>query len=135
MQLNLFGVTWATTNASLRLQINGSSSAVYEYAGGAVTGGGSGANYSATAGTFFQLQQQSGIFSNAVNSYSIELTNCKATGFTNIQVSSFINQTGGGQLSTMMGVFKTAAQVTSLTITNSAGTAFNGTGTYALYGA
>ena len=135
MQLNLFGVTWATTNASLRLQINGSSSAVYEYAGGAVTGGSVGANYSATAGTFFQLQQQSGIFSNAVNSYSIELTNCKATGFTNIQVSSFINQTGGGQLSTMMGVFKTAAQVTSLTITNSAGTAFNGTGTYALYGA
>jgi hypothetical protein len=137
LQLDIKGVTFATTNGSIRLQINGSSSAVYDYSGGAAgqdAGSPFQSKVNATNGTSFALGSTQFI-SNTANSYSVILTNCKSTGFTTITCTASYNQSSTGTCNSVVtGIFKTAAQVTSLTITNSAGTAFNGTGTYALYG-
>jgi hypothetical protein len=131
LQLRLAGVTFATANATMQLLVNGSTSAVYEYAGGAA--GAAFDELNATAATSFDLGGLQTFSSNG-NALTITLTNCKSAGFTTISV------TGYKVLSTRFivnnaGIFKTAAQVTSLTITNSGGRAFNGTGTYTLYGA
>lgn len=136
LQLNLSGVTFATTNGSIRLQLNGSSSAVYDYYGGYsntfATSSSSG-SLNSTGATSFALGQT--VPFATATSYAVTLTNCKSTGFTTISVTSSCGSTSGGQgTANVMGIFKTAAQVTSLTITNSSGTAFTGTGTYALYG-
>ena len=138
LQLDLKGVTFATSSGSLRLQINGSSSAVYDHSGGSVTVDSTSSSLSrinASNATFFQLAGTQR-FDVANNSYTIVMTNCKSSGFTTIECNAGFQPTNtGSSFSKVTGIFKTAAQVTSLTITNSAGTAFNGTGTYTLYGA
>lgn len=133
LELHIKGVTWVASGTNqLQLLINGSTSAVYETGGwwqAAATNA-----IDTTAGTSIQLGGNQS--TSAVNHYVVRLTNCKSTGFTNYCVSSVnVNQSSGATSGFIsQGVFKTAAQVTSLTINVSAGNTFNGTGTYSLFG-
>ena len=132
LQLVIKGVTWTTANSTLQFLINGSTSAVYDYYGmynGTTNSRLLGNN--TTAGVLGVTQT----FNDANNGYVLTLTNCKSSGFTNWIVNSGNSSGNGGTGGTLAaGIFKTAAQVTSLTINVNNGNAFNGTGTYALYG-
>jgi len=114
IQLHIKGVTWGTGAFFLQVQPNSTSTSVYSYAGGRAyasgTSNGNNANY-----------------------YIITLTNCKAAGFTTFQVASaYVDDASNAMIGYNDGIFRSAAQVTSLLI--SAGYTFNGTGTYTVYG-
>ena len=138
LQLIIKNVTFATADAVLQLLINGSTSAVYDQNGWDFK------DYRptriSTVGTSLALNK-SQKFSNSGNSYVITLQNCKASGFTNFSVNSAATVYDFGSNSDIIngyiadGIFLTSGQVTSLTINNSGGRTFNGSGTYTLYGA
>jgi len=142
LQLHIYGVTYATTPSRIRVQLNGSGSSVYDsvtFTGtssptisNAILQNGT-AIFLNNPGSNTQTQSQN---TNASNYYVLTLQNCKSTGFTTFSFNSnYQGANGAGDAANSgSGIFKTAAQITSIVISNSGGTAFNGTGTYALYG-
>jgi hypothetical protein len=134
IQLHMKGITWGTGAFFLQVQPNSTSSAVYSYAGGRSFASGTIARFDGDAGTYIAPNHggnQSN--TNASNYYIITLTNCKAAGFTTYEVSSsYVDDGSNNMIASSRGIFRSAAQVTSLLI--SAGYTFNGTGTYTVYG-
>jgi hypothetical protein len=136
LQLHLRGITWATANSSVQIRLNASSSAVYDNApiqwnnGPQVVG-----TTTLQNATEILLNNDSRqVFSNATNNYVITFTNCKATGFTTVYWTGKYESAGGNGATTGQAIFETAAQITQINVSNGAGNAFNGTGTYVLYG-
>jgi hypothetical protein len=136
LQLNLVGITMATSAASILIRLNGSSSSVYDFAGGNAYNTPQAIGAAQTNNSAFDINGGSlQLHTNATNRYIITLQNCKSTGFTTMTSSNaYVRSASGNTFSTVQGIFKTAAQITSLTVLNSAGNAFNGTGTYELFG-
>lgn len=134
IQIHLYGLT---TVAGTRIIIrpNNSSNTIYDYM--TISQRGS-ASYTdrIQGGTGFMLNGEKVTDpSDATNYYIINLTNCKAAGFTNIDAStSFNSQFASLANASTKGIYKAAEQITSVTITTSTGTAFNGTGTYKIFG-
>jgi hypothetical protein len=132
--LHLRGITWGTGTTRPIVQVNGSSSSVYKM--------NSSYNYSNIAdrsfGTETSINLGAGVAqsnSNANNTYTLKLTNCKNAGFTDYNFLSNYNS-GSADINTWgNGVFTTAAAVSSLVVTTLNGYTFNGTGTYELFGA
>jgi hypothetical protein len=142
LQLHIYGVTYATTPSRIRVQLNGSGSSVYDCVTFTATSSPTVSNARLQNGTSIFLNnpgsntQTQSLNTDATNYYVLTLQNCKSTGFTTFSFNSnYLGANGAGDVGNSgSGIFKTAAQITSLVISNSGGTAFNGTGTYALYG-
>jgi hypothetical protein len=136
IELHISGVTWATGDSTLLVRPNGSSSAVYELVGASNNAAASPTATYTTSGTEIPLTSgASQMYTSAINLYILTLTNCKATGFTTYEWNArFRDSSTNTATSLGRGIFKSAAQITSLTIVNGAGYTFNGTGTYTVFG-
>ena len=125
-------------------RLNGSSSTVYDYV---FTGG---INYSSfnnsafvrnasNSDTSFALQGATLSASSTEGQAFIILTNCKNSGFTTYQSISYgqRNDSGTNRVLTAAcsGIFKSAAGISSISITTTAGTATFDAGTYEVWGA
>jgi hypothetical protein len=136
IELHISGVTWATGDTGLWVRLNGSSSGVYELVGAATNAVPSAFATYTTSGTEIPLTSgQSQMYTATQNLYILTLTNCKATGFTTFEWNARTRDATTNTTTTLgRGIFKSAAQITSLTILNGAGYTFNGTGTYTVFG-
>lgn len=125
-------------------RINASSSTVYDYV---YTGG---LNYSAfnnsaftrnseSAGTYFQISGVDESASSTEGNAHIILTNCKNSGFTKYQCLAYGQRNDGGTnrvfTSSVSGIFKSAAAVSSISITQASGAGSFDAGTYTVWGA
>ena len=125
-------------------RINASSSAVYDYV---YTGG---LNYSAfnnsaftrnseSAGTSFQISGVDESASSTEGNAHIILTNCKNAGFTKYQCLAYGQRNDSGTnrvfTSSVSGIFKSAAAVSSISITQASGAGSFDAGTYTVWGA
>jgi len=118
------------SNHRSHLRLNGDSSTVYQY-----EVGNSRDNYFNTSGgTEFFLSNNTIKSNNTGNCMDITLTSCKATGFTLIEWVGYHNESSsnGNESVFGAGIFKTAGQITSFTVTNAAAS-WTG-GTYDIYG-
>ena len=134
IQLHMKTLTWGTGGFFLQVQPNSTATSVYSYASGRMLASGTLARHSGDAGTYI-APNAGGNQSNTGgdNYYIITLTNCKAAGFTTYEFSScYVDDSSNANYATGRGIFRSAAQVTSLLI--SAGYTFNGSGTYTVYG-
>ncbi len=130
-QITVFidGVTFATSNSSMRFRLNGSSSSIYNYFGGGATGSPSVIRISSAANDGFKPSNNQ-TFNSSANNYVIQFTNCKASGFTYIQANYvYLNTSSNQEFDVVQGWFASSAAVSSIEITNVAGNTFNG-GTY-----
>ena len=134
IQLHIKGVTWGTGAFFLQVQPNSTATSVYSYAGGRAYASGTITRFYGDTGTYIAPNQGGNQkHTDAANYYIITLTNCKAAGFTTFQVASaYVDDASNAMIGFNDGIFRSAAQVTSLLI--SAGYTFNGTGTYTVYG-
>ena len=125
-------------------RINASSSTVYDYV---YTGG---LNYSAfnnsaftrnsdSAGTYFQISGIDESASSTEGNAHIILTNCKNSGFTKYQCLAYGQRNDSGTnrvfTSSVSGIFKSAAAVSSISITQASGAGSFDAGTYTVWGA
>jgi hypothetical protein len=130
------GLTTATTTPIYQLKINNTASDYYYAAGCGVSS--ASANQRSSNVNAIDLNVNFGsVTANADNLFMIQLTNCKSTGFTNIQWSGAYKEysTNANGYSFGTGIFANAAAVSSLVITTDTGATFNGTGTYTIWGA
>lgn len=133
IQIHLYGITTVGPTRIL-VRPNNSSSAVYDYV--RITADGVNIMARTQSGTSFDLNGARVTDNTSAENYFVfNLTNCKAAGFTTIQAeSTYLDEyTSGGDVRAM-GIYKAAEQMTSVTITTSTGTSFNGTGTYKIFG-
>jgi len=125
-------------------RINGSSSTNYDYV---YTGG---LNYgsfnnsaftrnSESAGTSFQISGVDESATSTEGNAHIILTNCKNSGFTKYQCLAYGQRNDGGTnrvfTSSVSGIFKSAAAVSSISITQASGAGSFDAGTYTVWGA
>jgi len=139
LQLQLTGLTWDTSNDNLYFTLNSSSAAVYTFPQ-IIT------NYnSPNISAMYTNNDKGGLGvlgagfpqdrTSASNSYTLKLTNCKATGFTTFSVETYFLSLGGNWLHILSsGVFASAAAITSIQVATTIGRTFNGSGTYKLIG-
>jgi len=134
IQLHIKGVTWGTGPFFLQVQPNSTSTSVYSHSGGRSLAQPTTVRFYSDTGTYIAPNCGGNQFNtDANNYYVITLTNCKSAGFTTYQVSSaWVDDGSNATIGFNSGIFRSAAQVTSLLI--SAGYTFNGTGTYKVYG-
>ncbi len=125
------------------LQINGSSSAVYDYVwvGGQNSGSFSNSAFTAnyqTADTYFNMAAGDEAIASTQNNYFVVLTNCKGSGFTNLTWTSRTFRNDAGTLRGMnlsgQGIYKTAEAVSSITFKPLSTSTYDA-GTYTLWGA
>lgn len=130
IMIQLTGVTWATGRSDMIARINGSSSAQYNYI--TINNNGTGNVDNATVDTKIPLGSSLNTQQNTSNNnqYMLTLTNSKQAGFTNFQITSRFLFNPETVTVIGNGIFKTAAQVTSVQFLTAAGYTFNGTGTY-----
>jgi hypothetical protein len=132
-------VNWATSNGQLRIRLNGSSSAVYAQAAGSFNIQATPVTTTTFGTTNSEIRMQgnsNGAPNDTISVYVLTLTNCKAAGFTNFAwTAGFTGSSGFSNFVSGSGIFKTAAQITSIEATVSSGTAFQGASSYTVYGA
>ena len=136
IQVQLFGVTFATGSAAMFARINNNSTSNYSYTSTRTLASGTIGRADYSAVDVIRLNAQgNAVNNNTSNQYVLTLQNCKATGFTSIfWEAGFVDSDSNSCFSVGSGMFKVAEPVTSINIFNSASYAFNGTGTYAVYG-
>jgi hypothetical protein len=136
IQIQLRNLTWGTNPSDILFQLNGDSSALYSYSGFALRPGDS-SGVNATAGSGNNINMNYGYgqrYDNNNNSYVLTLQNCKATGFTTFTATAgSVNDSfvAGTQV---QGIYRSAAQITSVRILNANLFTFNGSGTYTVWG-
>jgi hypothetical protein len=136
IQIHLYGLT-ASANYKILLRPNNSSSTVYEYLTMSQRNSVSYLPAMEHSGTSFNLNgEYSPTAPDSSNYYVITFTNCKAAGFTTIESQSFWTYSGAfsAQMAWTKGIYKSAEQITSITVLTSSGATFNGTGAYSVYG-
>ena len=137
IQIVFAPVNWATSNGQFQIRLNGSSSAVYAQAAGANST--QPLNFATFGTTNSEIRMQgntTGITGDTISVYILTLTNCKSTGFTNFYWTAGFQSSGPyNNYASGSGIFKTAAQITSITALVSGGQAFQGASSYTVYGA
>jgi hypothetical protein len=129
--LQIDGFQWATANEIVRLRINSSTSASYNFLAygidpAAVT------TLSTLAGTSFAVTPSAATKDTPAGVRTfITLTNCKNAGFTNLNWVSIYNSTD--RSTTAQGIFIEAAAVSSIQFFTTSSYTFSA-GTYTLYG-
>lgn len=133
--VRLDSVTMATSNASVMVTVNSDTGTNYELVGGynqttySVGFGTTGTNYF-YAGFGAASQDRT----NTNNWRFYVFTNCKAAGFTNATIQeSFVSSGGDTPNSSAVGIYKSAAAVTSLQFKTSTGNNFTA-GNYVIWG-
>ena len=133
-----------TTNSQDVFRINGSTSTIYEYV---YTGGLNYASFnnsaftrnSDNAGTFFQISGVDESNTSTEGNAFIILTNCKNSGFTKYECLAYGQRDDSGTnrvfTSSVSGIFKSAAAVSSISITQASGAGSYDAGTYTIWGA
>jgi hypothetical protein len=139
IQIVFAPVNWNTSNAQFRIRLNGDSSAVYAQASGSFTIQTPPVTYTTFGTTNSEIRMQgnnNGLTGDTTSVYVLTLTNCKASGFTNFYwTAGFQNNIPSNSFVSGSGIYKTAAQVTSINATVSGGQAFQGASSYTVYGA
>jgi hypothetical protein len=136
--LFIYGYTWGTTTSSLIVRVNNNSGANYSQFGWYDNAGVNGSPVKATGLTSFSntYPESNQLNTNTDGVMAIKFTNCKSTGFTDMdQKSIFFRNTDSKYYSqTYKGVYSQSEAVSSLVITTSGGYTFSA-GTYILFGA
>jgi hypothetical protein len=139
IQIVFAPVNWNTGNGQFRIRLNGDSSAVYAQASGSHTIQTPPVTYTTFGTTNSEIRMQgnnTGITGDTISVYVLTLTNCKASGFTNFYwTAGFQNNIPSNSYVSGSGIYKTAAQITSINATVSGGQAFQGASSYTVYGA
>ena len=133
--VRLDSLTWATTNASIMVTINSDTAANYDLVGGynqttySVGFGNTATNYF-YAGFGAASQDRT----NASNWRYYVFTNCKAAGFTTATIQeSFTSSGGDTPNSSAVGIYKSAAAVSSIQFKTSTGNNYSA-GNYVIWG-
>ena len=133
-----YGYTWGTGSANFIVRVNNNSGANYDFFGYYDNAGTSSSKTAATGQTqFSNTYPESGMTnSNTDGVFTLKLTNCKTTGFTDVDQKSIFYRSADSKYYSQnyKGIYKVSEAVSSLVLTNSAGYTFNA-GTYTLYGA
>jgi hypothetical protein len=134
LQLHIFGIT-CSSNIQLKINLNGDVTGLCDFASGHNTTSTSG-NTRSQNQTSFSLNSGSAQDStNSSNYYILTLQNCKSAGFTTFSwTSGFVNNASENANAFGSGIFKSAAQLTSIKIEGQSAQTFSGSGTYAIYG-
>lgn len=133
--VRLDSLTWATNNASIMVTINADTGANYELVGGYnqttySTGFGATATNYFYAGFGAASQDRT----NATNYRFYVFENCKAAGFTNATVQESFTSSGGDTPNTSsVGIYKSAAAVSSIQFKTSTGNNYSA-GNYVIWG-
>lgn len=131
--LQITGFKWATADEIVRLRINSSSSASYNFLAYGIDPAAS--SYTSTSGaTSFAVTQSSAVKDNpsGVNTF-ITLTNCKKVGFTNLNWVTAYERASNERFTSASGIFIEAAAVTSIQFFTTSSYTFTA-GTYILWG-
>jgi len=132
------GYTWGTTTSSLIVRVNNNSGANYNQFGWYDNAGANGSSVKGTGLTSFSntYPESNQLNTNADGVMAIKFTNCKSTGFTDMDQKSifFRNADSKYYSQTYKGVYSQSEAVSSLVITTSGGYTFSA-GTYTLFGA
>jgi hypothetical protein len=134
VQIHLYGLS-TVGGTRILIRPNNSSSSVYNYLTVSQRAS-AGIHVSTQNGTSFDLNGEKITEANtALNYFIITLTNCKAAGFTTFDALTAFNSVGPqANTAWTKGIYRQSEQITSVTITTSTGTSFNGTGTYNIFG-
>jgi len=136
LQLHIYGITTTATNIQLTIKPNNNGSGLCDYVGGNQANGSTITSQRTQNGVGFRATSASAQgFADTNNYYIITFQNCKQTGFTTFSYTSGFTDNGASTANAYgSGIFKSAAQLTSINIAGQSGQTFNGTGTYAIYG-
>jgi hypothetical protein len=137
IQIQLTGITFGTNGSDMLVRLNGDSTALYNFAGFSTQLTGSFYSQGGVDGAINLTYGLTQRYNNANNRYIITLQNCKATGFTSYTFDSYFFGGPGsndGCYSRASGIYRSAAQITSLQFLNASGLTFNGSGTYTVWG-
>jgi len=131
--LQISGFKWATADEIVRLRINSSTSASYNFLAYGIDPAAS--SYTASSGaTSFAVTQSAAVKDNpaGVNTF-ITLTNCKNAGFTNLNWLTAYERASNERFTSASGMFIEAAAVTSIQFFTTSSYTFSA-GTYILFG-
>jgi hypothetical protein len=131
--LQISGFKWATADEIVRLRINSSSSASYNFLAYGIDPAAS--SYTASSGaTSFAVTQSAAVRDNpsGVNTF-ITLTNCKKVGFTNLNWLTAYERASNERFTSASGMFIEAAAVSSIQFFTTSSYTFTA-GTYILWG-
>jgi hypothetical protein len=119
------------TNATINLKFNGSTGNLYDWSSSSVGQSTTSYNNTESVTNSLSIELFPSTQSSSANDTWIEIKNAKAAGFTTFHLHGFFNSGGQDYLVTTTGIYKSAAQVTSMVFTR--GTAFV-SGTYTIWG-
>jgi len=131
--LQISGFKWATADEIVRLRINSSTSASYNFLAYGIDPAAS--SYTASSGaTSFAVTQSAAVRDNpsGVNTF-ITLTNCKNAGFTNLNWLTAYERASNERFTSASGMFIEAAAVSSIQFFTTSSYTFTA-GTYILWG-
>jgi len=131
--LQISGFKWATADEIVRLRINSSTSASYNFLAYGIDPAAS--SYTASSGaTSFAVTQSAAVRDNpsGVNTF-ITLTNCKNAGFTNLNWLTAYERSSNERFTSASGMFIEAAAVSSIQFFTTSSYTFTA-GTYILWG-
>jgi len=131
--LQISGFKWATADEIVRLRINSSTSASYNFLAYGIDPAAS--SYTASSGaTSFAVTQSAAVKDNpaGVNTF-ITLTNCKNAGFTNLNWLTAYERASNERFTSASGMFIEAAAVSSIQFFTTSSYTFTA-GTYILWG-
>ncbi len=133
--VRLDALTWATTNASIMVTINSDTAANYELVGGYNQTTFSTGFFSTATNYFYAgFGAASQDRTDADNGRFYVFTNCKAAGFTNATVQEKFKSSGGDTPnSSSVGIYKSAAAVSSIQFKTSTGNNYTA-GNYTIWG-
>jgi len=131
--LQISGFQWATADEIVRLRINSSTSASYNFLAYGIDPAAS-SYTSSTGATSFAVTQSAAVKDNpsGVNTF-ITLTNCKKVGFTNLNWLTAYERASNERFTSAQGMFKEAAAVSSIQFFTTSSYTFSA-GTYILWG-
>jgi hypothetical protein len=129
------GVTWGTSDDDLGITINGNTSSIYRQAGFEQTSSGNtGRQALALAGFIYMTRPTYQTRTNASNTYLVNLSNCKNTGYTSFSLWSSYVASGSIRYNFVAnGVFEDNSAVSSISFFPTQGYSMNA-GTYRIYG-
>lgn len=133
--LVLYSVGYTTGNSQILFRVNGNTTSNYARIGWVAYNSSNSSQFSLTDSTFRFNGNANSIYDNNSNTYTAKFTNCKTTGFTDMESNSAYDSSAGERgVEYYRGVYKVSEAVSSLSVFISNGYTFNN-GNYILWGA
>jgi len=135
IEVYLKNLTWATGVSQIKITLNSNTSAVYDSNESTITLSNPGGFTNDISGTQLNIPSASVDRTNGVNIRFRLYNAASTTGFTTFDYRGSATDAVPNAISyASSGIFRSAAQITSIQIATVAAYAFNGTGTYTVYG-